>query len=61
LCSAALGIFELSKSHSASYISDELLNVMHLLNIPKSKILAVVTDNDSTMLKAIKENMTWGK
>jgi len=27
-----------------------------LWDIPKSKILAVVTDNDSTMLKAIKEN-----
>lgn len=30
LCSAALGIFELSKSHSANYISHELLNVLNL-------------------------------
>lgn len=56
LCSASLGIFELSKCHSANYISDELLNVLNLWCIPKSKILAVVTDNDSTMLKAIKDN-----
>lgn len=55
VCTAALGIFELSKSHSANYISHELLDVLNLWNIPKSKILAVVTDNDSTMLKAIKE------
>jgi len=56
LCSAALGIFELSKSHSANYISHELLNILNLWDIPKSRILVVVTDNDSTMLKAIKEN-----
>ncbi|KAL4122187.1 hypothetical protein QTP88_014561 [Uroleucon formosanum] len=56
LCSAALGIFELSKSLSANYIAYELLNILNLWDIPKSKILAVVTDNDSTMLKAIKEN-----
>ncbi|XP_025192186.1 zinc finger BED domain-containing protein 6-like [Melanaphis sacchari] len=56
LCSAALGIFELSKSHSANYISHELLNILNLWDIPKSKILAVVTDNNSTMIKAIKEN-----
>jgi len=56
LCSAALGIFELSKSHSSNYIAYELLNILNLWDIPKSKILAVVTDNDSTMLKAIKVN-----
>ncbi|XP_022164851.1 zinc finger BED domain-containing protein 4-like [Myzus persicae] len=44
------------KSHTANYISHELLNILNLWDIPKSKILAVVTDNDSTMLKAIKEN-----
>lgn len=55
LCSVALGIFELSKSHSANYISHEFLNVLNLWNITKSKVLVIVTDN-STMLKAIKGN-----
>jgi hypothetical protein len=30
LCYAALGIFELSKSHPVNYISHELLNVLNL-------------------------------
>lgn len=56
LCSAALGIFELSESHTANYISQELLNVLSLWEIPKSKILTVVTDNDSAMTKAVVDN-----
>lgn len=56
LCSAALGIFELSQSHTANYINNELMNVLSLWDIPKSKILAIVTDNDATMLKAVGEN-----
>jgi len=32
------------------------MNVLMLWDIPKSKILAIVTDNDSTMLKAVKDN-----
>lgn len=55
LCSAALGIFELSQSHTANYIYNELMNVLSLWDIPKSKILAIVTDNDATMLKAVGE------
>lgn len=56
LCSAALGIFELSQSHTANYVYHELMNVLNLWDIPKSKILAIVTDNDATMIKAIGEN-----
>lgn len=56
LYSATLGIFELSESHSANYIYKKLMDALSLGEIPKSKILAVVTGNNYAIVKVIEEN-----
>jgi len=56
LYSAALGIIELSKSHSVNYIYKKLMDALSLWEIPTFKVLAVVTDNNYAIVKVIEEN-----
>ena len=53
LVSATLGVVNLGESHTADYISKELVELLGHWEIPHDKILAFVTDNGANMVKAI--------
>lgn len=53
LVSTTLDAVELSESHTSDYISDIIKRTLDKWGIPVENILAVVTDNDAKMLKAI--------
>lgn len=53
LLSVCLETLELSESHTAEYLADNLKNIFKKWGIDQTKIVAVVTDNDAKMIKAV--------
>lgn len=54
LLSGTFGVIELFESHTAEYLERELSKVMSDWGITVEKVTAVVTDNDSSMMKLIR-------
>lgn len=50
--SATIGVFELTESHTADYISDVLSKILSQYNITDEKIVAIITDNGANIVKA---------
>jgi len=53
-----IGVIELSGSHTANYIIQEIMKCLNEWDIPKDKIMAVVSDNGANITKAV--NDTFG-
>ncbi|XP_067613809.1 E3 SUMO-protein ligase ZBED1-like [Eurosta solidaginis] len=53
--SATIGIFELTESHTVEYLKRELTEIFNEWGICDKKVMGVVSDNDSTMLKLSRE------
>lgn len=53
-----IGVIELNESHTANYISQEIMKCLNEWDIPKDKIMAVVSDNGANITKAV--NDTFG-
>lgn len=56
-----IGVIELKESHTADYISQEILKCLCDWDIPKHKIMAVVSDNGANITKAIKKSFGTNK
>lgn len=56
LLSGTLGVFELTESHTSAYITEKLQDIFIEWNISIDKVTAVITDNDSTVMK-VNRNM----
>lgn len=50
-----IGVIELNESHTANYISQEMLKCLSEWDIPIDKIMAVVSDNGANITKAVKD------
>lgn len=59
LISATLGVVELSESHTAQYISSEILKILAEWDINVENVVAVVTDNGANIVKSVYD--TFGK
>ncbi|XP_029160147.1 zinc finger BED domain-containing protein 1-like [Nylanderia fulva] len=57
MCMFYLATRALNERHTAEYISETLLDILDNWNISQSKICAVVTDNASSMLAAIRTSI----
>lgn len=55
LLSGTLGVFELTESHTSLYIIQKLTDIFTEWNVSIEKVSAVITDNDSTVMKANRE------
>lgn len=53
LVSATLGVIELEESHTALYISSELLKLLAYWDLTTDSIIAVVTDNGANIVKSV--------
>ncbi|XP_063226693.1 zinc finger BED domain-containing protein 4-like [Bacillus rossius redtenbacheri] len=51
LLSGTLGVFELTEHHTSLYITEKLTDIFSEWNISIEKVSAVITDNDSTVMK----------
>lgn len=51
-----IGVIELNESHTANYISQEMLKCLSEWDIPIDKIMAVVSDNGANITKAVKDS-----
>lgn len=51
-----IGVIELNESHTADYIGEEILKCLCDWDIPKHKIMAVVSDNGANIIKAVKDS-----
>lgn len=51
LMSGTLGVFELFERHTAEYVQRRLTEIFHEWCISIDKVTAIVTDNDSTVMK----------
>ncbi|XP_025407340.1 zinc finger BED domain-containing protein 1-like [Sipha flava] len=51
-----IGVIELNESHTANYISQEMLKCLSEWDIPKDKIMAVVSDNGANITRAVKDS-----
>ncbi|KAJ0180829.1 hypothetical protein K1T71_002914 [Dendrolimus kikuchii] len=51
LRSVSLGVFELFEKHTAEYVQRKLTEIFQEWNISTDKVTAIVTDNDSTVMK----------
>lgn len=55
LLSGTLGVFELTESHTSMYIAQKLTDIFAEWNVSIEKVSAVITDNDSTVMKVNRE------
>lgn len=55
LLSGTLGVFELTEKHTSMYIAQKLTDIFAEWNISIEKVSAVITDNDSTVMKVNRE------
>ncbi|XP_046800992.1 E3 SUMO-protein ligase ZBED1-like [Lucilia cuprina] len=55
LLSGTLGVFELTESHTSAYIKEKLKEIFAEWHISVPKVSAVITDNDSTVMKVNRE------
>ncbi|XP_014298152.1 zinc finger BED domain-containing protein 4-like [Microplitis demolitor] len=55
LTSGSLGVFELLDKHTAEYVQKRLTDIFQQWNISIDKVTAVVTDNDSMVMKVNKD------
>lgn len=51
LLNGTFGVFELTESHTAAYLGRELTEIFTNWGVSTEKVTAVVTDNDSTVMK----------
>lgn len=56
LLSGTIGVFELTESHTSAYVTEKLQDIFTEWNISIDKVSAVITDNDSTVMK-VSRNM----
>lgn len=59
LCSTTIEVHELSDRHTASYIGEQLLDILTKWNIDPQKVAALVTDSAQNMVNAV--NNTFDK
>lgn len=52
MCSATLGVYELSERHTAEYIAEKIELTCKEWDIQNNKVIAIITDNASNMVKA---------
>lgn len=55
LMSGSLGVFELFEKHTAEYVQKRLTYILQEWNVSIDKVTAIVTDNDSTVMKVNRE------
>lgn len=55
LLSGTLGVFEMTESHTSAYIHQKLAAIFAEWNISVDKVSAVITDNNSTVMKVNRE------
>ncbi|CAI6372217.1 unnamed protein product [Macrosiphum euphorbiae] len=54
--SGIIGVIELNESHTANYISQEMLKCLNEWDIPIDKLMAVVSDNGANITKVVKDS-----
>lgn len=57
--SGTIGVFRLTEAHTASHLSEVLMNALSEFSIKKDNVMAVATDNGANIVKAIHD--TFGK
>lgn len=57
LCSTTIEVHELSDRHTASYIGEQLQDILTKWNINPQKVAAVVTDSTQNMVNAVNNTL----